>query len=27
LQDKIMSERNSFGATIGLGERYIPEAA
>jgi NADH-quinone oxidoreductase subunit B len=27
LQDKIMSERNSFGSTIGLGERYIPEAA
>jgi len=27
LQEKIMSERNSFGATIGLGERYIPEAA
>ena len=27
LQDKIMKERNSFGAAIGLGERYIPEAA
>ena len=27
LQDKIMKERNSFGASIGLGERYIPEAA
>ena len=27
LQDKIMSERNSFGSAIGLGERYIPEAA
>lgn len=27
LQEKIMKERNSFGATIGLGERYIPEAA
>ena len=27
LQDKIMKERNSFGSAIGLGERYIPEAA
>ena len=27
LQDKIMAERNSFGNAIGLGERYIPEAA
>jgi NADH-quinone oxidoreductase subunit B len=27
LQDKIMTERNTFGNAIGLGERYIPEAA
>ena len=27
LQDKIMTERNSFGATLGIGERFIPEAA
>jgi len=27
LQDKIMTERNSFGSTLGIGERYTPEAA
>lgn len=27
LQDKIMTERNSFASTLGIAERYTPEAA